>query len=422
MTEEVDKHLLRKYEVAQKLGKGAYGIVWKAYDKKTKETVALKKIFDAFQNATDAQRTYREVVFLSQMGNHENIVMLHHVFRADNDRDLYLVFEYMETDLHAVIRANILEEIHKQYIIYQSFKALMYMHSAQLVHRDMKPSNLLLNSECLMKVADFGLARSLLSTKGDAAPANAGPNTKMPDNPYYIDDNPIMTDYVATRWYRAPEILVGSLTYGTSVDQWSLGCIFGEMLGGKPVFPGTSTLNQIEKVGEVIGAPSGDAVAALQSTFVTNMLDQMLFPNGELGPDGKRAMLPFNKASPPEPNSQGQGSSSEGGENKQQQQQTGPQLKAHSEEARRATWSAMYPKASDDAIDLLERLMQYDPKRRLTAAEGLQHNYCSQFHDPESEVTYAHGRVNISVHDNKKLTVSKYRDLLYEKCGDGKRK
>ena len=82
----------------------------------------------------------------------------------------------------------------------------------------------------------------------------------------------------------------------------------------------------------------------------------------------------------------------------------------------------MYPKASDDAINLLERLMQYDPKRRLTAAEGLQHNYCSQFHDPESEVTYAHGRVNISVHDNKKLTVSKYRDLLYEKCGDGKRK
>ena len=138
MTEEVDKHLLRKYEVAQKLGKGAYGIVWKAYDKKTKETVALKKIFDAFQNATDAQRTYREVVFLSQMGNHENIVMLHHVFRADNDRDLYLVFEYMETDLHAVIRANILEEIHKQYIMYQAFKALMYMHSAQLVHRDMK--------------------------------------------------------------------------------------------------------------------------------------------------------------------------------------------------------------------------------------------------------------------------------------------
>ena len=92
-SEEIDKHVQRKYEVAQKLGKGAYGIVWKAVDKRTKDVVALKKIFDAFQNATDAQRTYREVIFLSQMGNHENIVMLHHVFKADNDRDLYLVFE-----------------------------------------------------------------------------------------------------------------------------------------------------------------------------------------------------------------------------------------------------------------------------------------------------------------------------------------
>ena len=178
----------------------------------------------------------------------------------------------------------------------------------------------------------------------------------------------------------------------TSVDHVVARMHLRRDAGRQARLPGTSTLNQIEKVGEVIGAPSGDAVAALQSTFVTNMLDQMLFPNGELGPDGKRAMLPFSKASPPEPNSQGQGSSSEGGENKQQQQQqTGLQLKAHSEEARRATWSAMYPKASDDAIDLLERLMQYDPKRRLTAAEGLQHNYCSQFHDPESEVTYAGG-------------------------------
>merc|ERR1712046_352810 len=96
------------------------------------------------------------------MGPHENIVQLQDVMKADNDRDIYLVFEYMETDLHAVIRANILEDVHKQYIMYQSFKALLYMHSAQLVHRDMKPSNLLLNSECVMKVADFGLARSLI--------------------------------------------------------------------------------------------------------------------------------------------------------------------------------------------------------------------------------------------------------------------
>ena len=152
MSEELDKHIQKRYEIQQKLGKGAYGIVWKAEDKKTKETVALKKIFDAFQNATDAQRTFREVIFLQQMEEHENIVKLMKVCKADNNRDIYLVFEYMQTDLHATIRANILEEIHKQYIMYQAFNALTYMHSAQLVHRDMKPANLLLNSECLMKV------------------------------------------------------------------------------------------------------------------------------------------------------------------------------------------------------------------------------------------------------------------------------
>ena len=162
MSEEVDKHVTRKYELHQKLGKGAYGVVWKAQDRLTKEVVAVKKIFDAFQNSTDAQRTYREVVFLQQMGQHDNIVHMCGAFKADNDNDLYLVFEFMETDLHAVIRANILQDLHKRYIMYQCFKALMYMHSADLVHRDLKPANLLLNCECTCKIADFGLARSLL--------------------------------------------------------------------------------------------------------------------------------------------------------------------------------------------------------------------------------------------------------------------
>lgn len=130
-----------------------------ATNKKTKEVVALKKIFDAFQNATDAQRTYREVVFLKQMYVHENIVKLHNVFKADNDRDLYLVFEFLETDLHAVIRANILTDVHKRYIMYQSFKALMFMHSANLIHRDLKPANILLNSEWCAAAAPHVLRR-----------------------------------------------------------------------------------------------------------------------------------------------------------------------------------------------------------------------------------------------------------------------
>ena len=138
--EELDKNVGRKYQVNSKLGKGAYGIVWKATKLASKETVALKKIFDAFQNSTDAQRTWREIQYLKAFSSscqgkgHENIVKLFDVHKADNDKDIYLVFEYMETDLHAVIRANILEETHKQYIMYQAFKALMCAHCRAHAH------------------------------------------------------------------------------------------------------------------------------------------------------------------------------------------------------------------------------------------------------------------------------------------------
>ncbi|CAE6953694.1 adhC2 [Symbiodinium sp. CCMP2592] len=105
---------MKEYEIVQKLGRGAYGIVWKAIDKKTREVVALKKCFDAFQNATDAQRTFREIMFLQELNGHENIVRLLNVLKVGQRQDIYLICDYMESDLHAVIRANILEEIHKQ--------------------------------------------------------------------------------------------------------------------------------------------------------------------------------------------------------------------------------------------------------------------------------------------------------------------
>lgn len=144
-----------------------------------------------------------------------------------------------------VIRGNILQPIHKKYIVYQVLKGLKYLHTGEVIHRDLKPSNLLINSECKVKIADFGLARSV---------------AKPDDN-----TNPILTESVATRWYRAPEILFGSQFYSKAVDVWSLGCIVGEMIVGKAIFPGTSTLNQIEKIIELLGTPTPDDLEALHA-------------------------------------------------------------------------------------------------------------------------------------------------------------
>ena len=163
---DIDSHIGKKYEIRRRLGKGAYGVVWKATDRRSGTVVAVKKIFDAFRNRTDAQRTFREIVFLKEFGNHPNIIQLLNVHRASNDKDLYLVFEFMETDLHHVIKkGSILKGIHKQYIMYQLFKATQFLHSGNVIHRDQKPSNILLDSQCNCKLADFGLARSL-SIKG----------------------------------------------------------------------------------------------------------------------------------------------------------------------------------------------------------------------------------------------------------------
>lgn len=345
--EAIDRHVLRKYEIVHRVGKGAYGVVWKALNRKTGETVALKKIFQAFQNDTDSQRTFREIMFLQELNN-DNIIRLFNVLRAENDRDIYLVFEYLDSDLHQVIKSGILEDIHKRYIIYQLLKALKYIHSAELLHRDLKPSNLLLNAECLMKVADFGLARSIASLNRPNASGSG--------------QNPILTDYVATRWYRSPEILLGCTKYGFGVDMWAVGCILGEILGGAPMFPGSSTMNQLDKIIELTGRPTAEDIESVQSPFAAMMLESL--------PPSKGKSL-----------------------------------------------SELYPNAPADALDMLKKLLCFNPNKRLTAEECLNHPYVSKFHDPASETTYesASGEkvIKICVDDDEKRSVSEYRDLLY---------
>lgn len=183
---------------------------------------ALKKIFDAFQHATDAQRTYREIEILRQL-DHPNIIKLHDTIRADNNKDVYLLFEYMEADLHNVIAEGILKDVHIRFIVYQMAKSLKYLHSGKIIHRDLKPSNILVNSNCTIKLCDFGLVRSL--TLKDLAA--------------------VLTEGVATRWYRSPEVLLGSKSYSTPADIWSFGCIIYEVLAQKPLFAGSCTMDQI---------------------------------------------------------------------------------------------------------------------------------------------------------------------------------
>jgi len=353
-SDDIDRHVTRRYDIVQKLGKGAYGIVWRAMDKKTKDVVALKKIFDAFQNSTDAQRTFREVMFLQEMRGHEHIITLLNVMKADNDRDIYLVFEYMETDLHAAIRANILQEIHKQYILWQSLKALKYMHSAELLHRDMKPSNLLLNSDCLMKVADFGLARSLKR-----------PDDRVEPNHYDDGRGMVLTDYVATRWYRAPEILLGNVNYTFGVDMWAVGCILGEMINGKPVFPGSSTLNQLERIVALTG--DVERLANVCKAY-PQMVDQI------------RSTMK-QPMDPPE-----------------------------------VRWKKMFPTASPDALDLLQKLLALESDKRITAAEALAHKYVEQFHMPDVERNWPSHKPPACppINDWEKQSTAVYRNHLYQ--------
>jgi len=341
--EEVDKHVLRKYEISQKLGKGAYAVVFKAMDKKNKDIVAIKKIFDAFQNATDAQRTFREIMYLQAMAEHDNIIRLRTVLKAENDKDIYLIFDYMETDLHAVIRANILEPVHKQFIIYQCLKALKYCHSAKLVHRDLKPSNLLLNEECLVKIADFGLARSMAALhKAD-------------------EEASVLTDYVATRWYRAPEIILGSTCYTMAVDMWAIGCIVAEMFVGKPLIAGSSTMNQLEKIVQLVGYPDRESIAKVNSNFAETMmtsLQTMTSMTGELEARLKAA------ATPPE------------------------------------------------AIELCKELLYFNPEKRPTVQQAIKHPYMAQFYTGDEEDAPA--PLSIPIDDDVKYNVSEYRDRLYQ--------
>uniref|UniRef100_A0A8C6LLG2 mitogen-activated protein kinase n=1 Tax=Nothobranchius furzeri TaxID=105023 RepID=A0A8C6LLG2_NOTFU len=292
-----------RYQNLSPVGSGAYGSVCSAYDVKTGLRVAVKKLSRPFQSIIHAKRTYRELRLLKHM-KHENVIGLLDVFTPGKSltefEDVYMVTHLMGADLNNIVKCQKLTDDHVQFLIYQILRGLKYIHSADIIHRDLKPSNLAVNEDCELKILDFGLAR-------------------------HTDDE--MTGYVATRWYRAPEIMLNWMHYNMTVDIWSVGCIMAELLTGRTLFPGTDPLQLVFK--KVI-------LFYLQTVLFIHFSQARNYISS----------LPFM-----------------------------PKRK----------FADVFIGANPLAVDLLEKMLVLDTDKRITASQALAHPYFAQYHDPDDE-------------------------------------
>ncbi|CAN8312452.1 unnamed protein product [Cochlearia groenlandica] len=330
-----------RYQVHEVVGKGSYGVVASAVDTHTGERVAIKKINDVFEHVSDATRILREIKLLRLL-RHPDVVEIKHIMLPPSRRefrDIYVVFELMESDLHQVIKANDdLTPEHYQFFLYQLLRGLKYVHAANVFHRDLKPKNILANADCKLKICDFGLAR-----------------VSFNDAPTAI----FWTDYVATRWYRAPE-LCGSFfsKYTPAIDIWSVGCIFAEMLLGKPLFPGKNVVHQLDLMTDFLGTPPPESIAKIRNEKARRYLSSMR----------KKQAVPF---------------------------------------------SHKFPKADPLALRLLERLLAFDPKDRASAEDALADPYFSGLSNSEREPsTQPISKLEFDF-ERKKLTKDDVRELIY---------
>ena len=390
-----------RYKIKSIVGKGAYGLVCAAEDlcpsPKTEDSpkaaesgaapeerkpsgpamVAVKKVIDPFHDHTDCKRLLREIKLLRCL-RHPNVLHLTDIMPARSPapsdwKDVYLVTRLFDTNLHRVIYSgHALTDAHIQYILWQIFRALRYLHAAGVVHRDMKPTNLLLNRDCELALADFGLARhmpvaarprgkeadatspsSATSSSADeltAAAATPGHERSGSDGLNGGGDGAggterskakggQLTKYVVTRWYRAPELLVQNRHYDYKVDLWSTGCILAEVLGAKAIFPGKDSLHQLRLVVELLGLPTDDELATITNTQAVSYI-RNLRPKEHAASDPAAAATRFAK---------------------------------------------LYPHASPLLLDLMARLLQFDPRKRPTAAEALEHPYLAAYRDAPEE-------------------------------------
>jgi serine/threonine protein kinase len=296
-----------KYRVISYLGEGAYGVVCSAVDGHTMETIAIKKCKNIFHSRTIARRTLRELRLLAML-QHDNIVKIKSIeapFDLYRFEEIYIVFELMETDLATTIKGpNVLTEWHIQVFMSQIMKGLDYLHSFGIVHRDLKPRNILVNSRLDLKIADFGLAR--LYTKEDESRIAA------------------MTEYVTTRWYRAPEVLVGWCKYSSAIDMWAAGTILAEMLGRRALFPGSDSAHQLQIIVECLGRPPEEFIV-------------------------------------------------------QCKRQSFRQILRDSNQSSARPLRDLFPAASPAALDLLSKLILYIPEQRLTASRSFQELFIQEF-------------------------------------------
>ncbi|CAH6719551.1 mitogen-activated protein kinase Hog1p [[Candida] jaroonii] len=342
---EVSFNVNENYQILEVVGEGAYGIVCSAVHKPTNQKVAIKKI-EPFERSMLCLRTLRELKLLKHF-NHENIVSILAIQRPVNYElfnEIYLIQELMETDLHRVIRTQKLSDDHIQYFIYQTLRALKCLHSANVLHRDLKPSNLLLNSNCDLKICDFGLARSIASSE---------------------DNFGFMTEYVATRWYRAPEIMLTFQEYTTAIDVWSVGCILAEMLSGRPLFPGRDYHNQLWLIMEVLGTPNMEDYYNIKSKRAREYIRSLPFCK----------KIPFQNL-----------------------------------------FANINNQINPLALDLLEKLLIFNPTKRITVDDALKHPYLKLYHDPNDEPISEKIPEDFFDFDRKKdeLTIEDLKKLLYD--------